>query len=49
MVCYGNYFKDLPTNPDSGLNEVDVEKHFGQGEITDIGARYYDRYLMIED
>lgn len=47
MICYGNYFKVSATNEETGMNEVDVQKEFGQGRVEQLGARYQDRYVIL--
>lgn len=48
MVCYGNYMKNKKNDDGSGMNVVDVENTFGKGKIQDLGARYSDRFLILE-
>lgn len=48
MVCYGNYLKDKKNDDGSGMNKVNVEKLFGKGNIEALGARYTDRFLILD-
>ena len=48
MICYGNYLKEKNSDDGSGMNVINVEKYFGKGNIEAIGARYTDRFLILD-
>ena len=48
MICYGNYFKNKDTDPETGMNEINVNTVFGEGTIESFGARYTDRFLILD-
>lgn len=48
MICYGNYLKSKDTDPETGINEIKIDEVFGKGNVYGLGARYTDRFLILD-